>query len=1109
MKQYLITVLVVVLVITFSFLLIPRKAELGLIYKKGRQFDLAKFELKKQASKGDLSISVTIPLMELYLHFGEIAQAVDLIERFVEENPQDISIRDMLGNLYKDGMIPQKYISNLEKSAVLEPTEKRLRELIHQHQTHGTQEKVLEYLKLLVQQFPDNPREQYDLAFLQAKLGNPADALNTLEAFEKEYPQSVSIDIKALQVHMFLNQSKYDRAQEEASNWLAQNFSPSSLARLVQLFRSKNQKAQAFQLMKRFYSFYQETPQEKRNSPNLQVERKSYKASLSEKGRGFQKEAVINFLRDEYYDLQFQILSKKEALAKMRELSRQKKLPDSLMKEYIDLAIELKDHPLLFKIALETPVEKVDKNLLIHLAEIALSAEVGDSMKKVLDRFGEEFLSSRPLLGARLMDRLKDRESTLQWLKKVEAQENLPLERQIELNQFYEKLGVRDKAKYKKATLAKMTGLLKQEKLPNALLKEYIDLALESREYLLLFEMALEAAPGKVDEELLLHLAEIALSEEVGDQMKKVLARFGEDFLRTRPLLAARLMDRLDDRESTLLWLKKVETLPNLSLERQIELHQIYEKLGISDRTKNKKNILAKLKKKFNQQQLPDSLKKEYIDLALDLKEYSLLFDIALGTTPETVEKELLLNLAEVALHQEFGDSMKLVLARFGEEFLLTRPLLGAQLMDRLNDKESALRWLKKAEAQPSQLLERKIELIHFYNKLGVPNRAKEKLDVNGLKNLIAAKLSQPGLLLPKKKELIQVLIQLDGFQRALPYLENLAAAEGGEWDFHYENALKRLNRKKQLVGYWEKKITGTKLNRDEKRNIIFQLLENNLKADAVRLLKILAKNAAPQSPEVLQLLYIWGPKVKSEDLEWLISKAKESTGKNLAGWMKHLIQSGAAQEAMAIAKNEEFSDPVLFETYLQALEALENKRVVNAEMIKHIPSDNNANNLFLYGKLAEDLELYETALIAFEKALDRNPGDDKTIQKLGFVNYYLKNWRKAEFYLEEALHRKNNDWKTPYYYAEAIHSQGKKSKAETYYSQALEKIQQAPMGPFDLQLAKATCFLRLGRKKQALLAYENLLNENPNNKIVRVNLITALMDLREFDRARVLLESQ
>jgi tetratricopeptide (TPR) repeat protein len=295
----------------------------------------------------------------------------------------------------------------------------------------------------------------------------------------------------------------------------------------------------------------------------------------------------------------------------------------------------------------------------------------------------------------------------------------------------------------------------------------------------------------------------------------------------------------------------------------------------------------------------------------------------------------------------------------------------------------------------------------------------------------------------------------------------------------------------------------------DEKRNIVFQQLEVNLKSDAEKLLITLSENASPESPDVQQLLFLWGPSVSPENLNWLISQAKASQKKDLAGWMKHLLQVGAAQNAIDIAKTADLSNKVLFDTYLQALQAVENKEIINKEIRERLITEKNSNHLIRFGNLAESLELNETSLIAFEKVLDINPRDNKTIKKLGLANFHQKNWRKAEYYLRKYLDNSKDDWKTTFYYAETMLSRGKTSKAKNYYLHILTQTKTASKNSFDIELTRSTCLHRLGRKKEALLAYQNLLNKYPDNKISRANFIAALIDFREFDQAQALLDTQ
>src|SRR5260370_28956884 len=70
-----------------SVLLVPGKGELALIHFKDKEYEVACRSYEERLSSGNRSIDVVIPLTQLYLQFGEVEKAVQLMEEFVRDNP--------------------------------------------------------------------------------------------------------------------------------------------------------------------------------------------------------------------------------------------------------------------------------------------------------------------------------------------------------------------------------------------------------------------------------------------------------------------------------------------------------------------------------------------------------------------------------------------------------------------------------------------------------------------------------------------------------------------------------------------------------------------------------------------------------------------------------------------------------------------------------------------------------------------------------------------------------------------------------------------------------------------------------------------------------------
>ena len=123
---------------------------------------------------GDRSVSVVIPLTQLYLQFGDVEKAVQLMESFVDENPNDVAALKRLGKFFQYAERPHDYLTILERIAALEPGEAYFRELSDIYNFNAQYEKQIEILKTLIDKYPNRPQDFIDLAKLEALM--PLDA---------------------------------------------------------------------------------------------------------------------------------------------------------------------------------------------------------------------------------------------------------------------------------------------------------------------------------------------------------------------------------------------------------------------------------------------------------------------------------------------------------------------------------------------------------------------------------------------------------------------------------------------------------------------------------------------------------------------------------------------------------------------------------------------------------------------------------------------------------------------------------------------------------------------------------------------------------------------
>ena len=799
MKRHFAVGAIITVALGISLLFIPRISELNFMHMKGRQFDLAKHEFEKQFEAGDRSVSVSAPLTDLYTHFGDIDKAIEVIEGFLMEHPQDYVARLMLAKFYQDEQRMDDYLIQLEKLNNQRPTEEGFRKLYAQYNEKARPNKQLRSLARLVNLYPGKMDDYVTLAYLQANNGKLTDALKTLQTLEIRHPASISPEKEELHISLFLDAGKPEQAKDQAVRWLNRNFDAAVFARFLDVFKSKEHKHLGLQLLKTF----------------------------------------------------------------------------------------------------QAPVEQ-DANLLRLLVE-------------------------------------------------------------------------------------------------------------------------LETQSGK------------------------------------------------------------------------------------------SKDSLKRLVRLFRQDRLPDPLAFNLIELIMEPESPSRPVIVSAGNySNKTLQKRSLSRLTKKHLTVENRQLAKEVLKKYRDEFLSPRPLLAARLMFALEDEASALRWIQTAESMPLLTLDQQIDLASLYGGLGQSGLKRLALNTKKLRDRILRELQAPSLPESRREELIFAMLELKAHQQVLPHLKRLAYRVGGDWIYPYEETLVKLGRKQEIIAFWRLRVKQSSLPDEEKRLLAFQLLDANSKADAKSVFKKLAATSSAKSPDVEQLLFLWGPRPGPDARKWILRRAKTSKGKERAEWMKHLINIGGVKDAIHLTEMDppkKITDPI-FTVYVLALEELHNGAEYASAANLMLKSEKNPNRLFRYGKLAEDREQIDVAQAAYEKMLKVQPGETRALRRLGRIAFQKNHWKDAQKFLGRLLDKKKQDWEANYYYAEARFLQGNKAGSITYYQQALKSIDKNSSLSLSMEMTRANSLHRLGRNKEALAVFERLFKDRPNDKEIRTSIITVLIEAGQFAKAQQLILS-
>ncbi len=398
MIRHLVVAFIVILCLGISMAFVPGNTELTLMRMKNREFELARYQFAEQFSAGDRSVAVSRPLVDLHIYFGNIDKAIEVLKVFIDGRPQEYSANHVLAGLYRDDQRTDEYIVQQEKLSRLWPTEKGIRDLYAQYEAKAQPENQLQTLERLVQLYSGKANDYMTLAYLQANNRDFTSALDTLKTLETRHPDSASPDKEEFRLSLLLDTGKPDRAKERVSKWLDRKFDPVVFARYLDLFKSRKNDSISLQLLK------------------------DYAAPVEQDAN------LLQLL----VELEIQAGERQESLARLTRLFKADRLPRPVAFHLIELVMEPDSQPSLRD---------------SRSTEKQLTAKNYNLAKAVLNKYGEEFLSPRPLLAARLMFALDKEASALNWIQTAENLPLLTLDQQIELAGLYAKLERSGKAR--------------------------------------------------------------------------------------------------------------------------------------------------------------------------------------------------------------------------------------------------------------------------------------------------------------------------------------------------------------------------------------------------------------------------------------------------------------------------------------------------------------------------------------------------------------------------------------------------------------------------------------------------------------------------------------
>lgn len=172
-RAFYFTIFGITLFTLFSALfLFPGIKTLTLMHYFNLEFAPSYQTYQKMYHEGDRSLSVINPLVKVNLDYAKYERAIDLLENFLETNPDRVDILKWLAEIYLGADKPNNYLYTLERIYDLEPSATVGRTLIEYYSYYGNTAKWTGWLTRVVTDFQGNPDEYELLAHYYASKGD-------------------------------------------------------------------------------------------------------------------------------------------------------------------------------------------------------------------------------------------------------------------------------------------------------------------------------------------------------------------------------------------------------------------------------------------------------------------------------------------------------------------------------------------------------------------------------------------------------------------------------------------------------------------------------------------------------------------------------------------------------------------------------------------------------------------------------------------------------------------------------------------------------------------------------------------------------------------------
>lgn len=372
----------------------------------------------------------------------------------------------------------------------------------------------------------------------------------------------------------------------------------------------------------------------------------------------------------------------------------------------------------------------------------------------------------------------------------------------------------------------------------------------------------------------------------------------------------------------------------------------------------------------------------------------------------------------------------------------------------------------------------------------------------------LEAELNQPQTPTERKLAILQLMVEYGIADKYEAMMRENALTGNTQWYYLYTAQLRKTGRKAEIVKFDREMAFRPGAPVALKRRYAYDALARGNKEDALKLFAQLAEKAGPDSKDVRQLVYLWGPRPEEPQLNWLAHRAVNAPPSEREAWIDLLYNAGGYQQMVAIVEKipNEKRTAMMRDHYLNALLLLGYQDRIGQEIMAAVASTNDPQMLENLGDFGMANGFESAAEQAYLKLEPQEPQNKKLLLNMGFIRFGHAEYTSAYQYFERYNRAGGTDYRAYYYAGESLYKTARGKARDTagapFFAKALEQVKYAEQDK-NARLITAQSLFRLKRYQEAKAVMAGLVRDYPRETVMKADYMLMLVTDRQYDEAR------